>query len=176
MAETVFFCTSCGHESGKWLGQCPGCGEWNCYAEHPAPLRKKKKGAPAPRRGARAVPVTEAAATPATRLPTGLDGLDRVLGGGLVPGSLVLLAGDPGIGNSTLLLQVAAELARDRGPVVYVTGEESAEQVALRARRIGGLHQGLLLLPETSCDAVLSQLEALEPRPVSYTHLRAHET
>ena len=166
MAETIFFCTSCGHESGKWLGQCPGCGEWNCYAEQPAAPRKKKKGGPAPRRGAQAVPVTEAAATPATRLMTGLEGLDRVLGGGLVPGSLVLLAGEPGIGKSTLLLQVAAELARDHGPVVYVTGEESAEQVALRARRIDGLHEGLLLLPETSCDSVLSQIEALEPRLV----------
>ena len=165
MADTVFFCTSCGHESGKWLGQCPGCGEWNSFAEQPAAPRKKKGGA-APHRGARAVPVTEAAATPSVRLNTGLDGLDRVLGGGLVPGSLVLLAGEPGIGKSTLLLQVAAELARDDGPVVYVTGEESSEQVALRARRIDGLHPGLLLLPETSCDAVLAQLEAIKPRLV----------
>jgi len=122
MVETIFFCTSCGHESGKWLGQCPGCGEWNSYAEQPSPPRKKKGGA-APRRGAQAVPVTEAAAIPATRLATGREGLDRVLGGGLVPSSLVLLAGEPGIGKSTLLLQVAAELARDHGPVVYVTGE-----------------------------------------------------
>jgi len=166
MAETIYFCTSCGHESGKWLGQCPGCGEWNSYAEQPAAPRKKKKGGAAPRRGAQAVPVTEAAATPAVRLSTGLEGLDRVLGGGLVPGSLVLLAGEPGIGKSTLLLQVAASLAGDRGPVVYVTGEESAEQVALRARRIDGLHRGLLLLPETSCDSVLSQLEALAPQLV----------
>jgi DNA repair protein RadA/Sms len=165
MADTVFFCTSCGHESGKWLGQCPGCGDWNSYAEQPTAPRKKKGGAAA-RRGARAMPVTEAAAIPAARLATGLDGLDRVLGGGLVPGSLVLLAGEPGIGKSTLLLQVAAELARGHGPVVYVTGEESAEQVALRARRIDGLHRRLLLLPETSCDAVLGQLEELEPRLV----------
>jgi DNA repair protein RadA/Sms len=161
MAETTFFCTSCGHESRKWLGQCPGCGEWNSFAEQPAPPRRKK-GAAAPR-GARAVPVTEAAAVPTTRLSTGLEGLDRVLGGGLVPGSLVLLAGEPGIGKSTLLLQMAAELARAHGPVVYVTGEESAEQVALRARRIDGLDENLLLLPETSCDAVLAQLETLEP-------------
>ncbi|MEJ2582288.1 MAG: DNA repair protein RadA, partial [Acidobacteriota bacterium] len=117
-------------------------------------------------RGVPAVPVTEAAAVPSELLATGLDGLDRVLGGGLVAGSLVLLAGEPGIGKSTLLLQVAAELARKHGPVVYVTGEESAEQVALRARRIDGLHRDLLLLPETSCDAVLAQLEALEPRLV----------
>jgi DNA repair protein RadA/Sms len=166
MAETIFFCASCGHESGKWLGQCPGCGEWNSFAEQPAAPRKKKKGAKAPPRGARAVPVTEAAAEPTTRLSTGLDGLDRVLGGGLVPGSLVLLAGEPGIGKSTLLLQVAADLARELGPVVYVSGEESAEQVALRARRIDGLHENLLLLPETSCDAVMAQLEHLQPRLV----------
>ena len=165
MGGTVFFCASCGHESGKWLGQCPGCGEWNSFAVQPAAPRRGKDGA-APRRGAQAVSVTEAAAVPMTRLSTGIEGLDRVLGGGLVPGSLVLLAGEPGIGKSTLVLQVAAELARDHGPVVYVTGEESAEQVALRARRIDGLHQDLLLLPETSFDAVLGQLEALEPRLV----------
>ena len=165
MPDIVFFCTSCGHESGKWLGQCPGCGEWNSFAQQPAAPRKKKGGG-APHRGAQAMPVTEAAAVPAARITTGLEGLDRVLGGGLVPGSLVLLAGEPGIGKSTLLLQVAAALARDHGPVVYVTGEESAEQVALRARRIDGLHQGLLLLPETSCDAVIAQLEAIEPRLV----------
>jgi DNA repair protein RadA/Sms len=165
MAATIFFCASCGHESGKWLGQCPGCGEWNSFAEQPA-APKKKKGGAGPRRGAPAVPVTEAAAAPTIRLSTGLDDLDRVLGGGLVPGSLVLLAGEPGIGKSTLLLQVAAALARTNGPVVYVTGEESAEQVALRARRIDGLHEELLLLPETSCDAVIAQIESLEPRLV----------
>ena len=163
MADTVFFCTSCGHESGKWLGQCPGCGEWNAYAEQPSQPRKKKAGG-TPRRGAAAVPVTEAAATPATRIPTGLEGLDRVLGGGLVPGSLALLAGEPGIGKSTLLLQVAASLARSCGPVVYVTGEESAEQIALRARRIDGLVPNLFLLPETSCESVLAHVEGLEPR------------
>ncbi|MEJ2580169.1 MAG: DNA repair protein RadA [Acidobacteriota bacterium] len=165
MQGSIFFCTACGHESGKWLGQCPGCNEWNSFAEQPSAPRKKKGGAPPPR-GVPAVPVTEAAAAPSERLTTGFDGLDRVLGGGLVAGSLVLLAGEPGIGKSTLLLQVAAELARKHGPVVYVTGEESAEQVALRARRIDGLHRDLLLLPETSCDAVLAQLEALEPRLV----------
>jgi len=116
------------------------------------------------RRGAAAVPVTEAAAVATTRTPTGLDGVDRVLGGGLVPGSLVLVAGEPGVGKSTLLLQVAAATAAVRGPVIYVTGEESSEQVALRAHRIGGLEPELLLLPETSCDAVMAQLEELSPQ------------
>jgi len=166
MPDVVFFCTSCGHESRKWLGQCPGCGEWNSFAEQPSAPRKKKKGVAAPRRGARPVMVTEAAAEPTARLSTGLEGLDRVLGGGLVAGSLVLLAGEPGIGKSTLVLQVAAGLARSQGPVVYVTGEESSDQVALRARRIDGLHDQLLLLPETSCDAVFAELEDLDPRLV----------
>lgn len=163
MAEMVFFCTSCGHESGKWLGQCPGCGEWNSFAEQPSAPKKKKGTAANPRRGVRAKPVTDAAAAPATRITTGIEGLDRVLGGGLVPGSLLLLAGEPGIGKSTLVLQLAASLARGAGPVVYVTGEESAEQVALRADRIDGLDPNLLLLPETSCDAVLVQIEELQP-------------
>ena len=162
MADTVFFCTLCGHESRKWIGQCPGCSEWNTFAEQPAPPKKKKTvGSPA--RGAIAMPVTEAAEVPAARIRTGLDGLDRVLGGGLVPGSLILLAGEPGIGKSTLLLQVAASLARNEGTVVYVTGEESAEQVALRARRIDGLHERLLLLPETSCEPVIAQISQLDP-------------
>jgi DNA repair protein RadA/Sms len=99
-------------------------------------------------------------------MASGLDGLDRVLGGGLVPGTLSLLAGEPGIGKSTLLLQVAARIAAVRGPVVYVTGEESPEQIALRAERIGGLHERLLLLAETSCERVLRQIDDLEPRLV----------
>jgi DNA repair protein RadA/Sms len=161
--DIIFFCTDCGHESSKWLGQCPGCGAWNSFAEEPkAPKSSRKRGSvtstPA-RRGTTAVPVTEAAAVATDRTPTGLDGVDRVLGGGLVPGSLVLVAGEPGVGKSTLLLQVAAATAAKRGRVLYVTGEESSEQVALRARRIGGLEPDLLLLPETSCDAVMEQLE-----------------
>jgi DNA repair protein RadA/Sms len=158
---SIFFCTDCGHESSKWLGQCPGCGAWNSFAEEPkAPKSGRKKTSLTPlRRGARAVPVTEAAAVATTRMPTGLDGVDRVLGGGLVPGSLVLVAGEPGVGKSTLLLQIAAATAANRGRVIYVTGEESSEQIALRARRIGGLEEELLLLPETSCEAVMAQLE-----------------
>jgi DNA repair protein RadA/Sms len=109
------------------------------------------------------VSVSEAAAAAAVRTATGLDGVDRVLGGGLVPGSLVLVAGEPGVGKSTLLLQVAAATAAARGPVVYVTGEESVEQVALRARRTGGLAPDLLLLAETSCEAVVAQLDELAP-------------
>jgi len=163
--DTIFFCTDCGHETSKWLGQCPGCGAWNSFAEEPkAPRTSRKRTSKTPlRRGAGAVPITEAAAVATSRTPTGLDGVDRVLGGGLVPGSLVLVAGEPGVGKSTLLLQVAAATAANRGRVIYVTGEESSEQVALRARRIGGLEPELLLLPETSCEAVMAQLEGSSP-------------
>lgn len=165
--DIIFFCADCGHESSKWLGQCPGCDAWNSFVEEPKAPKSGRKRSPssAPvRRGATAVSITEAAAVATTRIPTGLEGVDRVLGGGLVPGSLVLVAGEPGVGKSTLLLQVAAATAAGRGAVVYVTGEESSEQVALRARRIGGLEADLLLLPETSCDAVMAQLEDLAPR------------
>jgi DNA repair protein RadA/Sms len=165
--DIIFFCTDCGHESSKWLGQCPGCDAWNSYVEEPkAPKisRKRSAGGAPVRRGATALPITEAAAVATTRTPTGLDGVDRVLGGGLVPGSLVLVAGEPGVGKSTLLLQIAAATAAHRGRVIYVTGEESSEQVALRARRIGGLEPELLLLPETSCDAVMTQLEESSPQ------------
>lgn len=168
--ETIYFCTDCGHESSKWLGQCPGCGGWNTFSEELAPPKKRRRGNRAPggpaARGGVAVPITEAAATAGTRITTGLEGVDRVLGGGLVPGSLVLVAGEPGVGKSTLLLQVAAAIATADGPVFYVTGEESPEQVALRARRIGGLEPELLLLPETSCDAVMVRLSDQEPRLV----------
>ncbi len=164
MGGSLFYCSACGHESPKWLGQCPGCGEWNSYVE--APASRVRKSAAVPSRGAPAVAITDAAATPTARSASGLEGLDRVLGGGLVPGSLLLLAGEPGIGKSTLVLQVAAALAASAGPVVYVTGEESAEQVALRGSRLAALHPNLLLLPETSCEAVLAQLAAIEPRLV----------
>lgn len=157
----TFFCTACGHESGKWMGQCPGCGAWNSFAA--APVRPRARaGRPAPTRAA-PVPIAEAVAGTTDRVRTGIEGVDRVLGGGLVAGSLLLLAGEPGIGKSTLLLQVAAALAADGAPALYVTAEESAEQVALRARRLGLEAARLLLLPETSCDAVLAQLETLRP-------------
>ena len=160
-SDSIFYCTQCGHESAKWIGQCPGCGEWNSYVSKPAE-RRSKAGSPV-RRGATAIPVSEAAAETVERIGTGVDGMDRVLGGGFVPGSLVLVAGEPGVGKSTLLLQVAASLARPGAPAVYISGEESAQQVALRAQRIDGVNPNLLLLPETSTEAVIHQLDELEP-------------
>jgi len=160
--DTLFFCGQCGHETAKWTGRCPGCGEWNSLAERPAVKRPKAARGPL-RRGTPPQSVAAAAAEQVERTSTGVEGVDRVLGGGLVPGSLVLVAGEPGVGKSTLLLQVAAAIAGDGAPAIYITGEESARQVALRAQRVGGLNPHLLLLPETSCEAVLAELEDLGP-------------
>jgi len=144
--DTLFFCAQCGHETAKWTGRCPGCGEWNSLAERPAVKRPKAARGPL-RRGTSPQSVAAAAAEQVERTSTGVEGVDRVLGGGLVPGSLVLVAGEPGVGKSTLLLQVAAAIAGDGAPAIYITGEESARQVALRAQRVGGLNPHLLLLP-----------------------------
>src|SRR3954470_24847745 len=133
-SASVFACSSCGHESPKWHGRCPGCGEWNSLVEERA---APASGGSTPRmraaKAARPVPLREVAAEQVARMGTGIAELDRVLGGGMVPGSLVLIGGSPGIGKSTLTL---AALANVEGPVLYVTGEESAAQVRLRAERI----------------------------------------
>ncbi len=162
MSEITFFCTSCGHESGKWLGQCPGCHEWNCFVEEPVQKKRSKATTIAPR-NANPVAVTEAANASTERIETGIQGLDRVLGGGLVSGSLILLSGEPGVGKSTLFLQVAAAMASPDFSAIYITGEESAQQVAMRATRTSSLSDNLILLPETSCDRVISYLEGIEP-------------
>jgi len=153
----AFFCSACGNETSKWMGRCPRCGEWNSLVEQPT--ERTSPAATARRRQAAPVSVAEAAATIVERVRCGLEGVDRVLGGGLVPGSLVLVAGEPGVGKSTLLLQVASAFAGVGRKVLYVTAEESAQQVALRARRLGSTPAGLLLLAETSCEATLAQVE-----------------
>ena len=127
----VFECTACGQRSGKWLGRCPACGGWNSFEQVPERTRARES-APA----VQPVPLSAAELADAPRTSTGIPGLDRVLGGGLVAGSVLLLAGEPGVGKSTLLLQVAA-LVSERGPVLYVSAEESGRQVALRAHRLG---------------------------------------
>jgi DNA repair protein RadA/Sms len=155
-ASSVFLCSACGAETPKWQGSCPACGEWNVLEEVSAPRAAARARALAPA----AVPLALAAAeAPAERLGSGLGELDRVLGGGIVPGSVTLLGGDPGIGKSTLLLQVAAQAAA-AAPVLYATGEESGAQVALRARRLGLPAGALEVLPETHLESVLERAAA----------------
>jgi DNA repair protein RadA/Sms len=161
-AKTLFFCSACGHESARWLGRCPGCDAWNTFAEAPAPGRS----APAQRRRGTAasgpIRLGDVPLGRTERIPTGFPEFDAVLGGGIVPGSLVLLGGPPGAGKSTLLVQLAAAFTGE-GPAVYVCGEESAAQVKLRAARLGAGDE-LLLFAETNLRTILEALESVRPR------------
>jgi DNA repair protein RadA/Sms len=172
--RTHFYCTACGNEQPRWFGRCPSCGAWNTAAEAPAaPVAGKTgrgaKGAAAVRarwtNGTAAAPRPLASVDPGaiTRLALGMRELDRVLGGGLVPGSLLLVGGDPGIGKSTLMLQTAVALAASGRRVLYVAGEESEEQVRLRAARLGDVPGTLLIFADTDLEAVLAAAERAHP-------------
>ena len=159
--KTVFTCQKCGSQSPKWLGKCPDCGAWNSMAEEVAV--KPAQCGPVGERS-RPVPICDVPAQGETRLESGINELDRVLGGGIVPGSLVLIGGDPGIGKSTLLLQAMHHLAGRTGEVLYVSGEESASQTRLRGERLGASHKRLLILAENSLEAILGHAATLKPR------------
>ena len=164
-ATTTFFCGSCGHEALTWSGRCGGCGEWNTLVEAPKsePARtagSARKGDAAP---GRPVPLRDVSAPEVARMRTGVAELDRVLGGGLVPGSLVLLGGSPGIGKSTLTGMALGNLGAAGHGVLYVSGEESAAQVRLRAERLGDAALAVPALAETSLEAVLATLESERP-------------
>jgi DNA repair protein RadA/Sms len=154
---TVFACQSCGSASPKWLGRCPECGEWNSYVEE---IRGPK---PSAAREAVAAPIAGEAPMSEIRIETGMPGLDRVLGGGIVAGSVVLIGGEPGIGKSTFLLQVARAVAARVGEVLYATAEESAPQVRLRGERLRVHEGGLLLIAETDVDLIVAGAEGRAP-------------
>lgn len=164
-AKTVFYCTQCGNETPKWQGQCPACGAWNTIVEQPAaPKSKGRSGAPSPRVAARTPKkVSEMTIDQEIRFPTGLAELDRVLGGGAVQGSLVLIGGAPGIGKSTLMLQICHRLC-EFAKVLYVSGEESERQLKLRADRLGVGDIDLYLLSETDLTEVIAAVETTEPQ------------
>ena len=164
-AKTVFYCTQCGNETPKWQGQCPACGAWNTIVEQPAaPKSKGRSGAPSPRVAARTPKkVSEMTIDQEIRFPTGLAELDRVLGGGAVQGSLVLIGGAPGIGKSTLMLQICHRLC-EFAKVLYVSGEESERQLKLRADRLGVGNIDLYLLSETDLTEVIAAVETTEPQ------------
>ncbi|WP_028059145.1 DNA repair protein RadA [Candidatus Solirubrobacter pratensis] len=159
-ASTVFVCSSCGAESAKWRGQCPDCGNWNTLAEE---ARGPAKAPKAATRAVKPVPLRQVEAVRYTRLATGIGELDRVLGGGLVPGSLVLIGGSPGIGKSTLTSMALGNLQADGRRTLYVSGEESAAQIRLRAERLPGAALDVPVLAETDLDTVLATLDAERP-------------
>ena len=163
-AKTLFVCSQCGYESGRWLGKCPGCGAWNSLFEQAAPeILPEKARKRAPGSGAKTVPLSEIDEAEQPRVVTGIGELDRVLGGGIVEGSAVLAAGDPGIGKSTLLLQACGALAEKGAKVLYVTGEESARQIALRAKRLGVNEKNLYVLAETAVDNIETRIRETDP-------------
>lgn len=166
MAKTkqVFFCQECGYESGKWMGQCPGCRAWNTFVE-------ERKMTGAGKHTARAVAtapasILEITTGEETRIGTGMKELDRVLGGGIVTGSLVLLGGDPGIGKSTILLQVCRNLTENGHKVLYVSGEESMQQIKMRAERLGTFQQDMYLYCETDLYSIEHAMERVLPEVV----------
>jgi len=156
-------CTECGWTTAKWAGRCGECQAWGTVAEDAGPGGGAPRTVAARPAGSPARPIAEIDVETARARPTGVDELDRVLGGGLVPGAVVLLAGEPGVGKSTLLLDVAARAARGGRRVLYISGEESSGQVRLRAGRIGALEPGLLLADETDLATVLGHVEQVEP-------------
>ena len=163
MAKTknVFFCQECGYDSPKWLGRCPGCGVWNSMKEEL--VRKGNSGVTRPLIQAKPQPIKAVEVQPLPRMASGISEVDRVLGGGIVPGSLLLLGGDPGIGKSTLALQAALSIASSGQVVLYVSGEESAAQIRMRAERLGPLPDSLLLLATTELEGVLQEAEQINP-------------
>ncbi|MGN0405441.1 MAG: DNA repair protein RadA [Bariatricus sp.] len=162
--KTVFFCQNCGHEESKWLGQCPMCKEWNTFVEER--VTTAKTAAVKERKELRAIPLSQVQTEAEERISTNINELDRVLGGGIVPGSLILVGGDPGIGKSTLLLQVCRELARTEKKVLYISGEESLRQIKLRAQRMGEFTEHLLLLCETNLELIRQTIERERPETV----------
>jgi DNA repair protein RadA/Sms len=171
-SRTIFVCQQCGREELKWLGRCPSCQAWNSFAEQKVAAPVKAKRAVSTNDS---VPqqLSEIVLEAADRLPLPMTEFNRVLGGGIVTGSLILTGGDPGIGKSTLLLQVSAQVTGRQGTVVYVSGEETLHQIKLRAQRLGIDGQNLYLLSETDLSAVLSQIEQLSPAMVVIDSIQA---
>jgi DNA repair protein RadA/Sms len=162
-ARTAYVCQQCGSASPKWVGRCPDCGEWNTLVE--TVLEPQRDSASRPVAALRAKPqsIREIRSDGFERIPVAMGELGRVLGGGIVPGSIVLIGGDPGIGKSTLLLQLSASQSNEGRRVLYVSGEESPEQIKLRARRLGLDSNELYILPETSLQQILEQIEQMKP-------------
>lgn len=163
--KQIFFCQQCGYESAKWMGQCPSCQEWNSFVEETVHA-KSIKGSGAKVQRNRPVPLGEVEALEERRISTHIGELDRVLGSGIVEGSLILVGGDPGIGKSTLLLQICRNLSADNIRMLYVSGEESLQQIKMRADRLGEFKDSMSLLCETSIDTIESAITETNPQMV----------
>lgn len=160
-SKTVFFCSNCGNEYSKWMGRCPACGEWNTMVEKEVVSGKRPVAASVPGAGHKPMPLKDVSTTAEDRVSLGSSEVDRLLGGGIVKGSLVLMGGEPGIGKSTLSLQLP--LSRPELKTLYVTGEESVKQVKMRADRLGGNASNCLIYSETDMDAIIREADSVSP-------------
>ena len=165
-AKSVFSCQSCGHQSPRWLGRCPDCGGWNTMKEERQAPAGKGRPVALKTLQAKATPIGEIEVIGEDRRLTRIGEFDRVLGGGVIPGSVILIGGDPGIGKTTLLLQALPRLASSTQPVLYVSGEESPRQIKMRGQRLGAEHPHLLILAETSLEEILKAVQAIQPAAV----------
>jgi len=161
-AKTIFFCNSCGFESPKWVGKCPGCSSWNTMVEE-LNTRTKTSNSVVGFEKVKPISIKDIEISQEERTSTGFEELDRVLGGGIVRGSLILVGGDPGIGKSTLLLQVSMNLAKNNKEILYVTGEESPKQIKIRAERLGVEAEKLIILAETDLSVIEGYISELKP-------------
>ncbi len=161
--KSVFFCQECGYESAKWLGKCPGCGQWNTFVEELVSKQKKDSSRTTP--SVEAVALHEISYDDMLRIDTGIQELNRVLGGGMVPGALMLLAGDPGIGKSTLTMQLCGAI-KTEASVLYVSGEESRQQLKMRAQRLDVKNENLMILTENNLEAIEAQIQKMKPKLV----------
>ncbi|MBP5637727.1 MAG: DNA repair protein RadA, partial [Bacteroidales bacterium] len=159
--KTVWFCSNCGNEYSKWMGKCPSCGQWNTMVEKETVTGKRPVAAAVPGGGSKPMPLADVSATGEERISLGSAEVDRLLGGGIVKGSLVLMGGEPGIGKSTLSLQLP--LRRPELKTLYVTGEESVRQVKMRSDRLGGDASNCFIFSETDMNAILEQADAVKP-------------
>lgn len=165
-SKVLFFCKECGYESTKWLGQCPGCKEWNSFVEEPVSKKQVTRNSSAQKGNTEPKLLQEVELEEETRTYIGIEEFDRVLGGGIVKGSLVLVGGDPGIGKSTLLLQMCRELSAKQRKVLYISGEESLRQIKMRADRLGAFQGELFLLAETNLDLIETEITKRLPEIV----------
>jgi DNA repair protein RadA/Sms len=177
-SSTFFVCQSCAHHTTKWMGKCPGCGDWNTLAEEIAPTKSSSRHRPmhGGKEKKTFQTLTEIQTASQTSMATGISELDRVLGGGLTPGSLVLIGGDPGIGKSTLLLQTLARFAQMGKKVLYVSGEESPSQIKIRAIRLGAVSDNFVVCSEICIEDVLGQIEKLAPQMVVFDSIQTFYT
>ena len=165
--KITFCCQECGYNTPKWLGRCPECGAWDCFVEERKTMVSAGGGRPGSAlTGSRPVPIDTVALEDDDRTLTGISEFDRVLGGGVIAGSLVLIGGDPGIGKSTLLLQVIHALANGNRKILYVSGEESIRQIKMRSQRLGAVSSGMLVVSEIDIDAVLNMVDSVAPDAV----------